>query len=428
MRVKIVKTPSSMGQAGRHPEGEGVTARGARRKPEAVGRLAGIQRRVLEVARAADYEGYSKHDALNAAWLEGLVGGSRLLRLATTQAVMRSPLHVRPMLGVRKARNAKGLSLLCRALLARYRLLGEESSAEEARQLLIWLTDNTSPGFEPSGWGYPYPWQDVGFFAPRHFPNRVVTSFVVQALLDGYETLADDRLLAAAEGGVRFLLEAPRTLYEDDNHRCVSYVPSDEVNWIVMDVSALAGAATSRLARIKGDSTLMAEAGRLVRYVVSKQTDYGAWYYAEPASDSHITHDNYHTGFILDAILEYGRWSESNEFGDSYRRGLEYYRRHLFEQDGAPRFMNHRKYPFDIHGAAQGIVTFALAQRATGAGADFSRKVLKWTLANMYDPDTAWFYYQGRRFFRTRIRLLRWCQSWMAWALACHLECCGEME
>ncbi|MEE9245062.1 MAG: hypothetical protein V3U63_02570, partial [Gemmatimonadota bacterium] len=105
-----------MGQAGRHPEGEGVTARGAKRKPEAGGRLAGIQRRVLEVARAADYEGYSKHDALNAAWLEGLVGGSRLLRLATTQAVMRSPLHVRPMLGVRKARNAKGLSLLCRAL------------------------------------------------------------------------------------------------------------------------------------------------------------------------------------------------------------------------------------------------------------------------------------------------------------------------
>ncbi len=90
--------------------------------------------------------------------------------------------------------------------------------------------------------------------------------------------------------------------------------------------------------------------------------------------------------------------------------------------------MNDRKYPLDIHGAAQGIITFALAQQATGTGADFSQTVLRWTLANMYDPDSGWFYYQRRRLFRTRIRLLRWCQAWMTWALGCHLERCGELE
>ena len=410
------------------PAGQVIAADGAERNGREGGRLAETQRVVLETARAADYEGYSKHDALNAAWLETLAGGSRPLRFAAIQTVMRSPLHVRPLLGVSKARNSKGISLFARALLARYRVLADEASAEEARQLLTWLVDHPSPGFSWSGWGYPYPWQDVGFFAPRHFPNRVVTSFVVQALLDGYETLSDEWFLAAAEGGVRFLLEAPRTLYEDEGHRCVSYVPSDEVNWIVMDVPALVGAASARLAMIKNDAAMMAEAGRLLRYVVSKQTSYGAWYYAEPPSDSHITHDNYHTGFILDAILEYGRWSGSSEFENSYERGLEYYRRQLFEKDGAPRFMNDRKYPLDIHGAAQGIITFALAQRATGTGADFSEKVLRWTLANMYDPDSGWFFYQRRRLIRSRIRLLRWCQAWMARALGCHLECCGELE
>lgn len=412
----------------RAPAGRVIPADGAERNAREVGHLAEIQSVVLETARAADYAGYSKHDALNAAWLERLAGGSRLLRFAAIQSIMRSPLHVRPLLGVGRERNAKGISLFARALLARYRVLADEASAEEARLLLTWLVDHPSPGFSWSGWGYPYPWQDVGFFAPRHFPNRVVTSFVVQALLDGYETLSEQRFLAAAEDGVRFLLEAPRTLHEDKDHRCVSYVPSAEVSWIVMDVSALVGAASARLAMIKSDAAMMAEAGRLVRYVVSKQTSYGAWYYAEPPTDSHITHDNYHTGFILDAILEYGRWSGSSEFKNSYERGLEYYRNHLFEKDGAPRFMNDRKYPFDIHGAAQGIITFALAQRATGNGADFSEKVLRWTLANMYDPESGWFYYQRRRFFRTRIRLLRWCQAWMAWALGCHLECCGELE
>ena len=55
-----------------------------------------------------------------------------------------------------------------------------------------------------------------------------------------------------------------------------------------------------------------------MRYVVSKQTDEGAWFYAEPPSASHITHDNYHTGFILDAILNYGLAAGSDEFDDSY--------------------------------------------------------------------------------------------------------------
>ncbi len=84
----------------------------------------------------------------------------------------------------------------------------------------------------------------------------------------------------------------------------MSYVPDERLTWIVMDVSALAGAFAARLGAITKDEPLLDEAGRLVRYVVSKQTDEGAWFYADPPSASHISHDNYHTGFILDAIAD----------------------------------------------------------------------------------------------------------------------------
>ncbi len=391
------------------------------------GELAAVQQQVLDTARALGYQGYSKHDGLNAPWLEKVVGSSRIMRMGFIQLVMRSPVHVRPMVGVRTARNPKGLALFARALLARHRLLDDQRGADEAQALLEWLVEHPSPGFSQPCWGYPYPWQDVGFFAPRNFPNRVVTSFVVHALLDGYETLHDDRFLETAAQAVRFLVDAPKTLHHDERHRCVSYVPTEAASWIVMDVSALVGAAAARLAALRDDQELMHEAGKLVRYVVSKQTEYGAWYYAEPPADSHITHDNYHTGFILDAILGYGGWAQSTEFDDAYHRGLRFYRERLFEPDGAPRFMHDRKYPFDIHGAAQGIITFALAQQALNEGAEFSRKVLQWTLEHMYDRQTGWFYYQKRRGFRTHVRLLRWCQAWMAWAIACHLEHCGEL-
>ncbi len=383
--------------------------------------------RVLATARADDFEGYSKHDALNAGWLETLAGESRLRRLAAIQLVMRCPVHIRPLLRVRKARNAKGISLFARALLARHRMTGSGTDASEAGNLLDWLILNPSRGHEGLAWGYPYPWQDAGFFAPRHSANRVVTSFVGQALLDGYETLGDDRYRHAAADAVRFLLEAPKTMFEDERHRCVSYVPDPSITWIVMDVSALVGALAARLGALQNDHDLIEEGGRLVRYVVSKQTAEGAWFYAEPPSASRITHDNYHTGFIADAILNYGAAAGSDEFDDAYRRGVEFYERHLFEPDGAPRFMSDKQYPYDIHGCAQGIITFSLRHKHQGHGAETARRVLEWTLTNMWDPGSGWFYYQQRRAMRTKIRELRWCQGWMSWALASYLENCGDV-
>jgi hypothetical protein len=382
--------------------------------------------RVLQTARSANYEGYSKHDGLNSPLMAFLGGSSRLTRLAAIQVVTRSPVDIRPLVGVRKARNAKGLSLFARALLARHRMTGSADDATQARGLLDWLIDHPAQGFDGLCWGYPYPWQDVGFFAPRDFPNRVVTAHVGQALVDGYETLQDERYLDAANRAVWFLLQAPKTLFEDADRRCVSYVPDENIDWIVMDVSVLAGALAARVGAITGDGDLIREGGRLVRYVVSKQTDEGAWFYADPPSASHITHDNYHTGFILDAIQQYGLSAGSDEFDEAYRRGIDFYERRLFEPDGAARFMHDRLYPIDIHGCAQGIITFSLQQRHQGTGAEMATRVLNWTLANMWDPATGWFYYQRRRGYRTHIRELRWCQGWMSRALSCYLEYSGE--
>src|SRR5258708_483552 len=301
--------------------------------------------RVLLTARLAAYEGYSKHDALNSAVLARLAGQSRLRRIGATQVVTRSPIDVRHAMGVRKARNAKGLSLFARAYLSRHRMTGSAEDASEARDLLDWLISHSAPGFDGLCWGYPYPWQDVGFFAPRDFPNRVVTSFVGQALLDGYETLRDRRYLDAADLAVPFLPTPPNPLYQDDQHWCLSYVPDSAIDWIVMDVSALVGTLSARLGAITGDEELVRQGGRLIRYVVSKQTDHGAWFYTAPPSASHITHDNYHTGFILDSILQYGLAAGSEEFQAAYSRGVEFYARRLFGENRAAKFLTDRQDP-----------------------------------------------------------------------------------
>ena len=113
-----------------------------------------VLERVLQTARLDSYEGYSKHDGLNSPVLALLGGHSRLRRLAAIQVVTRSPVDIRPLAGVRKARNAKGLSLFSRALLARHRMTGSADDATEARGLLDWLIAHPAPGFDQLCWGY----------------------------------------------------------------------------------------------------------------------------------------------------------------------------------------------------------------------------------------------------------------------------------
>src|SRR5215469_14328974 len=103
--------------------------------------------RVLQVARSDDYQGYSKHDGLNSPLLARVGGESRLRRLGAIQVVTRSPVDIRPLVGVRKARNAKGLSLFARALLARHRIMMQSGADDDARELLDWLIEHPAPDF-----------------------------------------------------------------------------------------------------------------------------------------------------------------------------------------------------------------------------------------------------------------------------------------
>jgi uncharacterized protein YyaL (SSP411 family) len=240
-----------------------------------------------------------------------------------------------------------------------------------------------------------------------------VTYFVGRTLVDAYEVLGDPRYLLAAEQAVDFILNEPKVLHEDDYMKCVSYVPLPHISIAVMDVSALCGALAAMVAHHTGRGDLMAEAGKLVAWVVDKQTDYGAWYYAHPPEDSHITHDNYHTGEIVDSILEYQRYSGKERFANAYRTGLDYYRKNLFTHDARPKWMHDRKCPYDIHGYSQGVITFTIA-----GDLGFADRVARAAIEDMWNNKDGRFYYQRRSSYTTRSTLMRWCQGWMSYALS----------
>lgn len=374
--------------------------------------------KVLQYAHERDYKGYNKYDALDSKFLWVMSFGSKFLRLLYSQVVMRAPVNIRPLFFVPKTRNPKGIALFSMAYMNRFKTKGDQKDLAQAETLLDWLLQHPSKTEWGMCWGYQHPWQDVGFFAPAHLPNRVVTYFVTTAMMDAYEITKNEKYLDAAKSALIFLLKAPKVLYEDDSMKCLSYVPSEKINWIVMDVSILTGSIVARVNKYIKDENLAKEARKLVNYVVDKQTDYGAWYYTHPAGDHPRKHDNYHTGYIVDAILDYMDHSSDNSFMEQYLKGVKYYKENLFLPDGAPKWANDKTYPLDVHGSAQGIISFVKASRFDKSYIELAEKIANWAIDNMQNRKKGFFYYQKTSLFRKPYTLMRWSCGWMSRGLS----------
>jgi hypothetical protein len=103
---------------------------------------------------------------------------------------------------------------------------------------------------------------------------------------------------------------------------------------------------------------------------------------------------------------------------DAYRKGLSYYQENLFEADGAPRWMNDKRYPYDVHGSAQGIITFKKAARHEETFLPQAVKIADWAIKNFYRRKSRDFVYRRGRWTKWNYSLMRWCNAWMARALA----------
>jgi hypothetical protein len=370
----------------------------------------------LAWSKAQGYLEHTKHDALNSPVLWALFGHHRLTRILATQAVMRFPVNIRGVLGVPKSHNPKGLALFVMALLDAHAATRVPAYLDEARRLLGLLVELRSPGpWHGDCWGYQYPWQDLGFFAPRATPNAVVTSFVCEVLLQAYRVTGEIDYLKRAESASRFLLTDLQLLVDSPDEMCLGYMPLP-MRMRVMDVSILVAAVLAQLAALSGDGALRATALRLTRFVVARQTPAGAWFYTDPPEDSPVKIDNYHTGFILDGLERVMTALDIDDWREHHRRGLAFYAEHLFNADGSPRWMSDRDYPHDIHGAAQGILTFGRgANRALYP--ELAVRIADWAVTRMYASEGR-FYYQETRFGVKKFTFMRWCNAWMCRALA----------
>lgn len=371
---------------------------------------------VLLSAKAHDYSGYSKFDALNSPFLNRISFNNSYLRFLYSQLVNRSAINLRPLFGVKKSRNPKGVALFVRAYLYLYEHTKRKEYLKEAENLLSWLLNNPSPNQKNLCWGYNFTWQNVPpFIQFKNEPNVIVSTFMGEALIHAYRVTNKDTYLESARSITEFIISDLPVLYESEDERAIAYILSP-VKSIVLNNQVLTGAFLVKVAGHTGENELVDMATKQLNFTVNRRSEDFTWTYSYPAG-KYKKIDNYHTGGILDALLEYYEETGDDRYNVYYWKGLEFYKEHLFEENGAPRWMVNKKYPHDIHGSAQGIISFHKAARHRNEYEEFARTVADWAIGNLYRAKARDFAYRQGRFKKWDYSLMRWCNAWMARAI-----------
>jgi hypothetical protein len=367
-----------------------------------------------------DYAGYDPHDWLSATPIRALSFGSRWLGAAWTQVGKRSPLQLRPLVGVRPARNAKGIGLVLSAHTHLFAATGSARYGASTRGLFDWLAGQGVRVGEGVGWGYPFPWANRDFYAPAGTPSSVATAFIGQALLDAAQAepplpdlaAADAHALAVQAG--EFIASGLRRIPGPEGTFCFSYTPLDDR--AVHNASLLGAALLARLAAagVPRSAEWAAAALAAARFTVRAQRPDGSWPYGVGARNAWV--DSFHTSYSLVALDTIARALDTREFDAAIDAGIDYWRGAFFNGP-AVGFHPAAPYPIDVHAVAHAVLSFiALEHRIAGAFGEATR-LADWCIAEMQDA-AGYFYYQKHRRYVNRLPYMRWTQAWMLLALA----------
>lgn len=366
------------------------------------------------------FKGWDPYDGLNSKlfhWLP-FISKNKLARLAWIQFFKKSPINLRKLAGVGKGINPKGVALFvsgyCNLLKSAHQ------DRNDARNKIVELSDLLltlkSEGYSGACWGYNFDWQAKAFFFPKYTPTIVASTFAANALLDAYEVTGNKLYLETSLSTKEFILKDLKRTFHVDGSFSFSYSPLDQTS--VFNASLLGARLLSRLYSITGEEKLFHQSKKAVEYCAHFQNRDGSWFYSTLPHHQWI--DSFHTGFNLECISDYTKFTGDPTFTDSFNKGLKYYLETFFDTKGRSKYYDNHLFPVDAHAPAQILVLLSVTNLLE-KNAGLVNKILHWTIRNM-QSSKGYFYYQKRKYYTNKISYMRWTQAWMFYALSHYLK------
>jgi rhamnogalacturonyl hydrolase YesR len=374
--------------------------------------------RLKKYCEAEKFKGYDPYDGLNSRFFQAIpvISKNRMARLAWIQFFKRSPLNLRTVTGVKKDYNPKAMGLFLSSYCLLYKTEPRQEYLDKCSFFIDHINNSVSREYSGACWGYNFDWQARAFFQPKGTPTVVASTFIANALLDAYEITKDDQLLKTARSTCDFILKDLNRTYDDKVNFAFSYSPVDKS--VVFNASLLGSRLLSRVYSFTKENELIEAAKSSVDYCCDRQREDGSWGYG--TLPFHQWVDNFHTGYNLECIADYMKFSGDQLYVNNVNRGFDYYINTFFTKDGIPKYYNNSIYPVDVHAPAQMVITLATLGKFKEHKVVMDH-VLNWTIDNMQSPK-GFFYYQVNKYFSSKIPYMRWAQAWMFYALSTYTK------
>lgn len=372
--------------------------------------------KLKEYCEKEGYMGWDPYDGLNSVFFNSLpkfISGQKWPRIFITQLLKHSPINFRKILFVRKGLNPKGIALFLTGYCNLYHIYNEKEIKEKIFFLADSLLNLETKGFSGSCWGYNFPWQSRAFYQKRYSPTVVVSCFAGYALLDAYDITNEEKYLNSAISIKEFVLSDLNRKLDNEGDLIFSYSPFDTTE--VINASLLGAKILSRIYGYTKEKDLIITAKKAVSYACKLQAQDGSWPYGALSFQNWI--DSFHTGFNLEAIFEYQKYSQDFSFKENIKKGVDYYLNNFILEDGTPKYYNNKTFPIDIHCPSQFVSTFAEMENFHPA----AEKTLLWTIANMQDKK-GYFYFQKKKFWTIKTSYMRWSQAWVFYSMTKYLK------
>jgi rhamnogalacturonyl hydrolase YesR len=359
------------------------------------------------------YKGYDPYDTLNS--FIPLQWFGKYIQSLAIQFQKRNPVNIRPLLGIKKEYNPKGMGLMLQGFSLLYQKTQNPEYKRKMDFLFDWLKTNYSKGYSGYCWGYYFTWTNPQKSLKAFQPTIVVTSFVCKGIFEYFKATGNDEAKELLISASNYILnDLPVT--ENEYGICFSY--SDLIKDCCFNASMLGTEVLAKVYSLTSNKELLDKIEKSVQFTLHYQKSDGRWDYAINIDNDCVDNQtDFHQGFVLESLNEIAEYCKIKDIGKSITMGLDFYYNEQFLKNGQSKWRLPKTYPTDIHGQAQGIITFSKMQKFENNYLEFANKIAKYTIENMAKADGR-FIYQKSFIWENKISYMRWSQAWMLLALA----------
>jgi rhamnogalacturonyl hydrolase YesR len=356
------------------------------------------------------YRGFDPYDALKSPFFKlPFLRNNKLIRFSAQQLVKRLPFSIRPLLLVPKGYNpvTLGLSIKAYAYLYSSELEKKEKHLKKINFLVNELKKLIPAGFSGACWGYDFDWEARYAKIPAYQPTVVATGIITNALFIAYQTTGHNESAKLIESSAKFVVNDLKRTYKD-NTFSFSYSPFDQQQ--VFNASMKGSRILVQAYSINKNEEYKELAKQAVQFVISQQKEDGSWGYSLASAGGWT--DNYHTGYVLDCLVEYQKLTKDYSYSSNIENGYKFYINNFITDEGFPKFYHNNPFPIDCTSAAQTILT-----TLRFGDKEIAKSTAAWMSEYMQKKNGS-FKFRKFKSYTITTSFMRWSDAWMFAALS----------